>query len=108
MMTRFLKWFAVRWGDSDPGYPQTWHLVTVRITPVRVALVWLCGVLTGHELSETEWDYGGGPTANRNCRWCDKRFEVPKESIREDFPESAHMIEEFDAKLSVHRRAVAG
>lgn len=100
-MTRFLKWVAVRWGGSDPGYPQTWHMVVKRSRLSRAVLVWLCGFFTGHELSETEWDYGGGPTVNRNCRWCDKCFAVPKESIRGDFPESFHIIEEFDAKLSV-------
>ena len=42
-------------------------------------LEWLCGKLTGHELSKTEWGYGGGKFVDRNCRWCDKVIKVPKQ-----------------------------
>ena len=47
---------------------------------------WLCGFLTGHELSETEWGYGGGNYVDRHCRWCDRHFQIPKreELIPED------------------------
>jgi hypothetical protein len=44
---------------------------------LRPTLQWLCGILSGHELSETEWGYGGGKMVDRNCRWCDKTIHVP-------------------------------
>ena len=47
--------------------------------PLRLLLQKLCGWMTGHELSKTEWGYGGGNVVDRNCRWCDKLFEVPKQ-----------------------------
>ena len=81
------------------GYPQTWHLVTVRARPIRLGLVFLCGLVTGHELSETEWSYGGEAYAQRNCRWCDKSFHVPKDQIYTEFPDSSEMITEFDARM---------
>lgn len=84
-------------------YPQTWHLVA------RLRVVWLirftqllCGWLIGHELSETEWCYGGGGYVDRNCRWCDKVFRVPKETIQESHPDSYGMIEDFDEQHQHH------
>ena len=65
-------------------YPQTWFYAT-RIRgsfPWTYALLqFLCWVVGGHELSETEWSYGGGDYADRWCRWCNKHFYVPKESV---------------------------
>ncbi len=40
--------------------------------------------MTGHEISKTEWGYGGGLFVDRNCRWCDKVIKVPK--YEEDIP----------------------
>lgn len=40
-------------------------------------LQWICGFLTGHEISKTEWGYGGGKFADCNCRWCDHVIKVP-------------------------------
>lgn len=46
---------------------------------LRDRLQSLCGFATGHEISLTESGYGGGRFVDRNCRWCDKRIQVPKE-----------------------------
>jgi hypothetical protein len=37
----------------------------------------ICGFLTGHEISKTEFGYGGKGTIDRNCRWCDKVIQIP-------------------------------
>ena len=37
----------------------------------------ICRLVIGHEISRTEKGYGGGPYEDRNCRWCDKVFQVP-------------------------------
>lgn len=41
---------------------------------------WFCG-LFGHEISKTEWGYGGGDTADVWCRWCNKFMQVPKSEL---------------------------
>jgi len=61
-------------------YPQLWYYMP-RNKLARGALQFLCGLIGGHELSETEWGYGGGPYADRWCRWCGKLIKVPKESV---------------------------
>ena len=84
------------WRDDRFRYPQTWwlmpkrwkkskiefhkngHPILKRRQP-RIILEHICKFLTGHELSKTEWGYGGGKFLHRNCRWCDKFFEVPKD-----------------------------
>jgi hypothetical protein len=55
---------------------------------VRKIIQYLCGWFGGHELSETEWGYSGGETADRNCRWCNKLIKVPKDSIRFQFKDT--------------------
>ena len=74
-------------------YPQLWYCMpkAKRFPWTRAFLQWLCG-LTRHELSNTEWGYGGGDYADRWCRWCDKRLRVPKTEIRFQFKETAHMM----------------
>ncbi|KKL23295.1 hypothetical protein LCGC14_2426800 [marine sediment metagenome] len=69
-------------------YPQLWYCMPKRYaynrtgekrrTFISLFLQWLCGIFTGHELSKTEWGYGGGELLDRNCRWCDKYFSIPK------------------------------
>ena len=64
-----------------PGYFQTWHRV-VGLRRYRLAILigpiqFLCKIISGHQLSETEWGYGGGQTFDRWCRWCNKKFSVP-------------------------------
>lgn len=66
------------------GYLQTWPVVskTKRIffigKPLAKLLQWLCGKITGHELSETEHGTNG-VVADCWCRWCDKMFTIPIE-----------------------------
>jgi len=59
---------------------------------LRRFLQWLCE-LAGHELSLTEWGYGGGDVADRWCRWCDKLIVVPKTSLFFLFPQSKSKME---------------
>ena len=53
---------------------------------------WLCGLITKHEISETDWGYGGGDMCDYWCRWCDKLFQMPKReeisNFRKDLMES--------------------
>jgi len=42
---------------------------------------WLCG-LVGHEISQTEWGYGGGENADTWCRWCNKHMTIPKTELQ--------------------------
>ena len=75
--------------EPNSNYPQSWYWVTkIRPRFLQCMPKFLCGILTGHELSKTEWGYGGGRYADRWCRWCNKRFLVPKESIYFQFKES--------------------
>ena len=71
---------------KETDYPQLWyHMPRKRNYPrLRRFLQWGCGLL-GHELSKTEWGYGGGKYADRWCRWCDKIFSVPVESLGFEF-----------------------
>jgi hypothetical protein len=77
-------------------YFQTWMYVSKLRRwglPTFVRLIqFLCG-LRGHELSKTEWGYGGGEYADRWCRWCNKLIIVPKDSIRFAFKENAHLMD---------------
>ena len=86
------------YGGTD--YPQTWwmrsKLVSYVLPPANESGTrywsirswifrrllnpvhyWVCGLVIGHEISETEKGYGGGITEDRHCRWCDKVFQVP-------------------------------
>jgi hypothetical protein len=78
---------------SEKPYRQTWHLVARRSKPTRKILQFLCGLIIRHELSETEWGYGGGESADRWCRWCNKMFSVPKDSIRFQFKETSDFMD---------------
>lgn len=98
-----LPWIArlhpSNWKKDRWKYPQLWW-VTLRWFPrwnkrlkkigkyehsKRLHVIqWMCGCATGHEMSETEWGYGGGNFVDRNCRWCDKGFKIPK--VEEDLP----------------------
>ena len=86
------------------GYFQTWpYVAKVRRIPfIGKPLVFIlqtiCGV-RGHELSNTEWGYGGGEYADRWCRWCNKLIKVPKTSIRFKFKETAHLMNELSGEI---------
>jgi len=58
-------------------YFQTWHYIA-RIRPcfIKCFIQFLCG-LRGHELSKTEYGYGGGMYIDRWCRWCNKLIQIP-------------------------------
>ena len=80
-------------------YPQLWDCWpkwTGRKHPSIFSVrVRLCGWLTGHEISKTEWGYGGGKYADMNCRWCDKTIRVP---VADTFkPESLPDLGDTDA-----------
>lgn len=65
---------------DNQEYPQTWWIVTkfCKGNPKRKRRIQrFCGILTGHEISKTEWGYGGGKFVDFNCRWCDKLIKVP-------------------------------
>lgn len=67
------NWTRKRW-----AYPQLWYSWPIkRGTEARARLERCCGFLAGHELSMTEWGYGGGKFVDHNCRWCDKQIKVP-------------------------------
>jgi len=69
--------------EDRQKYPQTWYCMPrprKKKWLVKV-LQWLCGFCGGHEISKTEWGYGGGDYADVWCRWCDKLMQVPKTSI---------------------------
>ena len=69
------------------GYPQTWADVSrMRKIPYVGEYLykftqWLCGKITGHRNSKTEWGYGGGEYANVWCRWCNKIGQMPVKDI---------------------------
>ena len=82
--------------DKD-RYFQTWPYVAKlrrwHLSWLVLIVQFLCG-LRGHELSKTEWGYGGGEYADRWCRWCNKRIIVPKDSIRFAFKDSSALMKE--------------
>ena len=63
-------------------YRQTWWIVCryfgKREGWRRKVIEKLCGFFAGHELSKTEWGYGGGNFVDRHCRWCDKIMKEHK------------------------------
>ena len=77
------------WDKRHHEYPQLWYCMPrrwkrdkegniLRRAIPRLILEKLCGWLTGHELSKSEWGYGGGKFVDHHCRWCDKVIKVPK------------------------------
>lgn len=89
MKSKILSFISKNWKkNKDKDYPQTWYYMPKKYRRIRVFLQWFCGICGGHELSNTEWGYGGGEYADRWCRWCDKKIQVPKESIRFSFKDS--------------------
>lgn len=97
-----LPWIArlhpSNWRKDRWGYPQLWWVTPrwdtklkrqgiYRLTKRLKVVQWVCGCATGHEMSDTEWGYGGGRFVDRHCRWCDKVFKVPK--AEEDLPHPA-------------------
>lgn len=66
------RWQYPQLWDKWPGFMTRHRGPRLCATKERV-----CGVITGHEISKTEWGYGGGKFVDRNCRWCDHVIRVP-------------------------------
>jgi hypothetical protein len=94
MLPVLARFHPYNWKDAERWtYPQTWAL-SHRIAPRwnkrlkkqnifqrtlrREILERLCWHVTGHEISRTEWGYGGGKFVDRHCRWCDAVLKIPK------------------------------
>ncbi|KKK86352.1 hypothetical protein LCGC14_2764120 [marine sediment metagenome] len=77
-------------------YFQTWHRVSKLrrlkiIGPlIYIILQLICGIITRHAASKTEWGYGGGKTVDGWCRWCNKPLEVPYEKALFVYPDFKH------------------
>ena len=80
--------------SANREYPQTWYLMPKKRNHprLRCLIQQMCGFLTGHELSKTEWGYGGGKYADRWCRWCDKMIRVPHESLYFQFDNARSLV----------------
>jgi len=89
---------------TDERYFQTWPYVSrLRRVPViglflTKTIQFVCA-LKGHELSKTEWGYGGGDYADRWCRWCNKLIQVPKTSIRFAFKDTADLMKDVGKEI---------
>ena len=89
IIKKILPYLAIlhpsNWIDRRLQYPQLWYCMPFKGNSLgRKAIEKICGFLTGHEISKTEWGYGGGKFVTRNCRWCDKIILIPKE--KEEVP----------------------
>lgn len=79
-------------------YPQTW---AINVSLSRIPIVgnyiyefnrWLCGKLTGHHISKTEWGYGiGNGYGDVWCRWCNCMGQVPLSDLSR-FENARHTI----------------
>lgn len=69
------------YNEEQLAYPQTWDWVADRPWFIRKILEFLCGLFVGHELSKTEYSTWGDNEGARWCRWCNKMFIVPRESL---------------------------
>jgi len=65
---------------NDKPYHQTWAKVSKYPRYIRKFYQWFCG-LKGHEISATEWGYGGG-NVDCWCRWCNKFGSLKPETAR--------------------------
>lgn len=74
--------------NKGRDYPQLWYCwpkFTGRKNKSMFKIrTYICKLFTGHEISKTEWGYGGGNFVDRNCRWCDELIKIPK--IEDDIP----------------------
>ena len=73
------------WNEPFKDYPQTWYYMP-HWNPMKLFLQRLCGMIGGHENSNTEWCYGGGDFVDSNCRWCDKVIKIPISEARFRYP----------------------
>jgi len=68
---------------KDPLYPQTWATVCTLPKRIRVIPQFICWILGGHELSNTERGYPSGPFMDKWCRWCNRHFMIPLDDASE-------------------------
>jgi len=78
LLPKISKYLLLNKKKHNKNYPQTWWYIPLKKNILRITLQKFCSIFTGHELSNTEWGYGGGRFLIRNCRWCGKAFKVPK------------------------------
>jgi len=88
---RLCRWlFAMHKSNKGKDYIQGWYCIGVRHGPKyrfrRPLIESACEFITGHEISDTEWGWGGGERVDCHCRWCDKVFTVPVTEARFRFP----------------------
>jgi hypothetical protein len=105
MKVRFLIWLTKGLKkNKDKDYVQTWYYMPKRkwFPWTRRLLQFFCGIIGGHELSKTEWGYGGGEYADAWCRWCDQMFEVPKESVYFKSKNARNLIKGFNHPFEVN------
>jgi hypothetical protein len=100
--------------ESRRSYPQLWYCMpkAVKIvktpffpkgvikhvnTRKRKFLQWLCGHLTGHEISRTEHGFDGDYYMDCHCRWCDELIRIPFQEVIVDSPfkELMEMMKKF-------------
>jgi hypothetical protein len=85
-------------------YFQTWMYVS-RINRIAggkyvvKTIQFICG-LRGHELSKTEWGYGGGEFADCWCRWCNKFIQVPKSVVQFTHKDATQLMKQVGTEYS--------
>lgn len=86
-------------------YFQTWMYVSkINRVPiigkfVAKAIQFGCGI-RGHELSKTEWGYGGGEYADCWCRWCNTLIRVHKSVVQFTNKDSIRLMKQVGTDLS--------
>jgi hypothetical protein len=59
---------------------------------------WLCGRITGHQWSPTEWGYGFGGV-DVWCQWCDHFETISLEEAAKIFPSLRKTVYDITGKL---------
>jgi hypothetical protein len=102
-----------RWvKEKNKFYPNGQN--QLRRAKPRLVIEHICGFLTGHEISMTEWGYGS--TSNekskcwkqyidRSCRWCDKSIEIPitENILPQPFKGLMNVLEDDESDKSLFR-----
>jgi hypothetical protein len=80
------------------GYFQTWGFSS-RLRRIPLVGGWLyaaaralCGKLTGHSPSKTEWGYGGGGFGDVWCRWCNQLGRIPLSELADRYENARSTI----------------
>ena len=82
----------------ENGYFQSWaFIVRLERMPVIGKYVgnvakWLCGKLTRHQPSKTEWGYGGGDFGDVWCRWCNQAGQIPRAELADRYANARKTI----------------